>query len=1593
MKKLVKKISIVVLSLLFSVCLLLLGGQVFQAADFAHAAAAKTTINISASKQKLLPGDTFTLTITVSSSRENLNWNSFNFVVTPISSTDPSLPNSDIAKYFSEEEHEFDAAGWSSRYTDSSAGLFTSTNLGKQGMAIVLSNKATNPYTTSRSLTVTVTLKVADDAAGCTFNFGVPTNKQNYVGYLDGTNKILDYATQATTLNGRNQTVAAGEVIFSSNLLPMEIAAPSSDATMSKLSVGSGSATSGVAVADQMQWKNSAENLQNFRVKVDANDTNATYQVSVGNKDATAGSFPADKTTGALKSGQESGNLNLTANNNATGIAKVFIRIIAPDKVATKDYCLTVTSTYVRIRTLTVTPQRPGGAVSVPKNGLDGAFSPTKTAYTVFVPSDVTDSAGVQFVPQIAGGYGISEDIAVTEATNCTAASTVKSGATLLVTNIKNNATLKLTATAASKDTTQTYVFTFKTVNIDTSIASFTVTGKDDGATYNRDSTKTSVDYYFSLPSSSGFQGKFALSTTASTSTVTVGGKAYAPDTLYGAGTYTVVVTAEAGNTKNYSVTVESKFDAAKFENISVSIGGGSYEDILAPGADGKWEGLGTSNEIYTREVPVSANTDFKIKGTASAGASVTVGSGLSKPTAGQEQVLTGSLKHGRNEFRVSLSTDEGTKNYTFVINVLEKKNTITGVTLTYNGKAIDGFTFNAATKEYNVTVPYSTASSQITVTTDGTYTRVFAENGDQFKSDSAKREHSTNFPFALPDPDATVNTVKFHAVSDMNLSGLSEAGEWYTITVTRSEANKDVTLSELSITIGTKTYPIELQDGKFTYPLELTDEELDSASVSISAKATAGTSTISGDTSADLKFESSKGINSFNVTVTSEDGVTKQTYTIAVSRNEITLNKDISIKSIAILGNDAVDYSAKELKINEPMEISVPYGVTRVNITAIPGYSGATINGDGSIELSEKAGEAKEIRVYAVAEDGETNKDGASAYIFKITRAEKRESGLSNLTIDGVQVNGFNTEKITYNHQVVSTTEKIEIRAIAEDESATVKINVGAEIAKGAGDATGSYAFTAAAGERDSVTFTISVEIDGEAKTYTVVVVRASQSPHLVSLYVGNYKITDVKGNIIGNEDATALAPAPQTFYVNIDINFGTVIEISAKASDELAEMKIGKNIEMFIGTFTVQEDLTSQLENSATASVRLTIRPAGSVGIEASYDIHFTVLTSDTSATINIFKDTNSTNPLSDFNNEYVVNANLPVYGPYTVDQANLNFQINLADVGGAKGTYQVRRRNNKSEDVLMVDNGTAVDGGVRLAYGTNIFCVKITSSDKKAERTVVIVMERGGVGAKSIEVKGSEDFRFDAGATSFICSVGNGVTSLKDQISVTLNSDDLEYKLVGADGELPAGGFAQIKVEIYAKSAGASATADTDPLKTIYIDVFRQAAVVPVVEQAETPLWQIILFWALVGLVVIELIIIIAIPKRKKSAQQVVVAAAPMAYAPVQPVQTVQPVQPQAPQAPAAPPPTAPAPPPAPAPRPAEPSRSANAKPFVSPDNSGYYGNNSGGYYGNGGNSGYGGGYGNGSYGNGSYGGGYGNGSYGNGSYGNNDDNDKY
>lgn len=1584
MKKVLNRFSLALMTLLFLLGAVLLGVSITsaKATENAYAAQADTKVTITSNKTKVVPGETFQLTVTVSTSVANRTWSSLDFMVSPLGSD--GLADANLCQYLTMDNHTTNMTS----YQDNTSDYFkVDPNLDVPGIRVSLAWRTGDEISASNDCVFTFNITVSDGlSGGASLLFGLEEWDANTIGYNWG-----DVYVSADQTN-----------LFTCETVTVTVGAPSSEAAISSLKAGSGTATGGVDVAEQMTFENPAASLTNFHVLPQLSDPNATYQVCVAPSSATEGTFPADKTTGAIKHGAQSGDLDLTlGGTNTTGIAKVFIRVIAPDKVTTKDYSLTVKSGYARIKSLTVTTQRPGGAVEVPKNGLEGTFSDSKKSYTVYVPSDVPASAGVQLVPTSPSGYGMQENIAVTSK-NCTAANVVTSGNTLNVTGIQDGATLALTLTAASGKT-ETYDFVFKTVNIDTSIESFTMKGKDDKATYNSDSSKASADYYFSLPSSTGFQGTFQITLKApATSTVTVGGQAYDNTKLYGPGTYTVTVTAQAGNTKNYSVTVENKFDAAKFESVSIAIGGASYQEIFASGGEGSedswkgWEGLMTPNAIYTCETPVTGNTEFKIKGTATAGATVTAGKNLTESHSGQNYVFTGTIAHGKNEFRIALSTDEGIKNYTFVVNMLEKKNTITGMTLVRNGTAIGGFNYDANKKDYSVTVPYSVSAAQLTVKTDGVYTRVFAENGDMFSSDSAKLEHKWNLTFALPSPDETVNTIKFRAVSDMNIADLSQAGDWYTITVTRAAANKDVSLKELSIKIGTKTYPIQLKDGQYTYPLELTDETLDSASVSITATANASTSTVSGDNIADLKFESSKGINSFNVTVTSEDGVTKKTYTIAVSRNEISLNSDITIKSITILGNDAVDYSVQELETAKPMEITVPFGVTRVTITAVPGYSGAHVEGIGTVELASEAGVAKEIKVYAVAEDL-TNQDGSVAYVFKITREEQRKSGLSNITVGGVQLVGFNKDTTVYSYQVVSTTTAVELRAIAENPDATVEIGASNEatlLGKSTGEATGSVVFKEAAGESARVIVTIRVEIDNQPMTYTVTITRASQSPQLVSLRIGDYNIYDKDGNIVDKEDEQALNNA-KTFYVYIDSAKGLKLDITAKASDDLATIKFSDDPEKYIGIFTCEGfDLTDKLKDSATANIPLLVMAADGEGNYTSYQIIFTLLSSDTSASITIFQDGQEKNPLDDFNNAYIANPSAPVYGPYPVEKATLDFKIKFENES-AKGTYEVRRRNHGTEDILMVSNGEAVDGGIRLAYGTNIFCLKITSSDKKAERTVVVILERGGVGAKSISIDGSEDFKFNANSTSFICSVGNSVTSLKNKIAVTLNNDDLEYQLVGDDKELKEGGFTQIEIKIFEKTAGAAATADTEPLKTLYINVFRPAAVVPVVEKSETPLWQIILFWVLVGLVVVELIVIIVIPKRKKGTQQVVVAA-PMAYVPPVQATYTAPVQPQAPQTPATPAqpqtPAAPSAPARPAPKPAEPSRSQNAKPFVSPDNSGYYGSGNGGYYNNSGNGGY--------YNNGGYGGygSNGNGSYGSGGYGgygnnNNNNDDKY
>lgn len=238
------------------------------------------------------------------------------------------------------------------------------------------------------------------------------------------------------------------------------------------------------------------------------------------------------------------------------GNSKIVI-IVTSASGETERHIIEITMSYVRLGDLEVTV----GDGSITTLGLQETFDKDTFAYTVNVP-DETDGASAKITATVLAGFGISETLALT-ATDCSVVSTsATSGTEFELSAIKNDATLVITATAADATTTQDYTLTFAALSTDVNVT-ITASGavKNDYTSDTEKATENSVDYYFYLTEESVFEAALNI-TVADGAAVTItpdGGSAITYDdstkaNKYELGTYTVTVTAVAGNTKDYLV-------------------------------------------------------------------------------------------------------------------------------------------------------------------------------------------------------------------------------------------------------------------------------------------------------------------------------------------------------------------------------------------------------------------------------------------------------------------------------------------------------------------------------------------------------------------------------------------------------------------------------------------------------------------------------------------------------------------------------------------------------------------------------------------------------------------------------------------------------------------------------------------------------------------------------------------------------------------------------------------------------------------------------------------------------------------------------
>lgn len=983
MNKSIKKIAFSLLLALVAIVVCVLGSNIFSYKSLSADAASSsvTDVVVTADKTNAEAGETITFTVTITPEQSaSFSWTTISLTISPMNS---SGAVSDNNKYFSLDE-TFGTSGiesnlleWDDSIGDYKYTYYNNSNYqngtaaSQKGLLISFAQRDTYLLPANEVVTIKYKVKVASDTPNGVGNlsFGVAKLNANAVQYNDSTGaNPVDHVAATGGINCTSATVRIGKV--------------SSDKTLKSLSVGTTSATTAVTIADSMTHVK-ADAGTSFKFKAAANDAAATMKYCVGTGTPTT----------ALTNDTET---SITLDSSGETTLKI---LVTAEDASTKTYTLVIKSSYARLSNLAVAINRPASAASVSGMGLQGTFAQETVSYTVKVPSDNTS---VDVTPTILSGYGAT-GVAVT-ANNCTSdVTTISTKAS--ITNIKDGGTLTLTVTAKDGTTKKAYTITFSVVNVDTSIKTFTMTESTTGTTVNNDAAKAtanSVDYYFLLSEESGFKGKFNMTLNAATSSATVDGTAYSSTTERSAKTYTIVVTAQGGNTKTYKVMVAKNLKPGYIANLKYQIGSSSAVDVLTD--SGTAFDSASNTYTMTKEFDPAtypANTTFKLTGTASEGATVTATS-----ISGGSGTWTKSLALGTNEFNLKANVDGvGATTYKFVIKLVEKKNSITSMTLKQGTNVISDFSFNSSQPTYSITVPYKNYDTiNIEAVSDGILTTLKADVSGTTKTftHTANTTAHTLSSVALTAGAAT--TIKVYGIAD---NGTGNKGTEYTIVITRGAADTNAKLQTLDVSVdGT---PITEYDGgvtfdpdtlTYTYTIESTGNT--TATIALAATAQSDKATVTGTGTKTFTFGTTSKTETYTITVTPESGAAnKKEYKINIKR--VVLAGDFTDIEVSTDGanftsifsdfdatkSQTISYNVSSVSVGTSFSVKVTLNTPDAKVGSL---TGLTKNGDVYVGNLSKFG----LNTFKIAA---TSSLGSALYTINVNLYEDKHD-INNITI-----------------------------------------------------------------------------------------------------------------------------------------------------------------------------------------------------------------------------------------------------------------------------------------------------------------------------------------------------------------------------------------------------------------------------------------------------------------------------------------------------------------------------------------------------------------------------------------------------------------
>lgn len=304
-------------------------------------------------------------------------------------------------------------------------------------------------------------------------------------------------------------------------------------------------------------------------------------------------------------------------------------------------------------------------------------------------------------------------------------------------------------------------------------------------------------------------------------------------------------------------------------------------------------------------------------------------------------------------------------------------------------------------------------------------------------------------------------------------------------------------------------------------------------------------------------------GAGTAELIVKAEDTIVFKTYTINFT--ELAENTDATLSTLT---TDVGELNPVFSSAVTSYTLQVPYATTTVNLDATTNVAGATVAGDGAIDVS--AGGTFPVDVTVTAADGETTK----TYTVTIeTGPAGTDATLAFLKVDaGTLTPEFSSDMTAYEVEVPFGTETVKVTYKPVDLNATVSVTSDGVVAVTQGDVT--VAEIEVTAQDGSTTETYSIDIT---------VTPPSTDASLASLEVA--------------ADGAEIAPAfdPEVFAYTLDVPYGNdEVQVTAAANHIGATVAGDGTIDVSSGSATATITVTAESEDVQTYTIEVTVLEA---------------------------------------------------------------------------------------------------------------------------------------------------------------------------------------------------------------------------------------------------------------------------------------------------------------------------------------------------------------------------------------------------------------